>query len=138
VTGGPSSKKWIYDFATYIATQLTFAFAVSPFLILSFSDSLRVWANVYFYAFLWTVAALIFFASPGKAWLRQQLEKRQGRASARMVRTISTESMSGGQPILGISKEPDRDITEAIQELRAEVEPLEKQLRDELSGKKAA
>ncbi|KAI6778250.1 Lysophospholipid acyltransferase [Emericellopsis cladophorae] len=138
LTGGPSSKKWIYDSATYVATQLTFAFAVCPFLILSMSDSLRVWARVYFYGLLWTIAALIFFASPGKAMLRRQLEKRHGRASARMVRTISTESMSGGHPILGISKDPEGDITEALGELRAEVEAREKQAKNKSSEKERA
>jgi lysophospholipid acyltransferase len=138
LTGGPSAKKWIYDSATCIATQITFAFAVCPFLILSLSDSLRVWARVYFYALLWTIAALVFFASPGKAMLQQQLEKRQGRASARLVRTISTESMSGGQPILGISKDPEGDITEAIEELKTEVSAREKQAKEKLSEKKKA
>ncbi len=108
--------------ATYLGTQLTFAFAVCPFLILSFTDSLRVWARVYFYALIWTVATLVFFASPGKVALRKQLEKRQGRASAKLVRSISTESLTGGHPILGISTDPERDINEAIEEIRAEVQ----------------
>lgn len=122
ISGKPSPKKIYYDIATYIGTQLTFSFAVSPFLILGFSDSIRVWYRVYFYALFWTVGALIFFSSPGKVMLKKQLEKRQGRASARLVRTVSSESLTGGQPILGISKDPQGDMEEAIREIRAEVE----------------
>lgn len=126
MTNNPSPKKKYYDFATYLGTQLTFAFAVCPFLILTFSGSFLTWARVYFYALVWTVGTLVFFSSPGKAMLRKQLEKRHGRANARLVRTISTDSLTGGQPILGISKDPEGDINEAIEEIRAEVEAREK------------
>ena len=72
------------------------------------------------------MATLAFFASPGKAWLRKKLESRQGKANARLVRTISTDSMTGGQPILGISKDLEGDINEALEELKAEVEAQRK------------
>lgn len=122
LTGNPSSKKLYYDVATFFGTQATFAFAVSPFLLLTFTDSLRTWSCVYFYGLVWTVATLVFFSSPGKGMLKKQLEKRQGRASAKLVRTVSTDSLTGGQPILGISKDPEGDINEAIEELKAEIE----------------
>jgi lysophospholipid acyltransferase len=126
LTGNPSSKKVYYDLASFFGTQVTFAFVVSPFLILSFTESIRTWARVYFYALIWTVGILIFFNSPGKAWLSKQLEKRQGRASARLARTVSSDSLAGGQPILGISKDPERDINEAIEEFKAEIEAQQK------------
>lgn len=126
MTGNPSSKKRYYDIATYFGTQLTFAFAVCPFLILSFKESLRAWSRVYFYAFFWTVATLAFFSSPGKAKLQRLLEKRHGTARAKLVRTISTDSITGGQPILGISKDPEGDVHEAINEIKAEVEARER------------
>lgn len=122
ITGNPSSKKIYYDIATYLGTQLTFAFAVNPFLTLGLADCIQVWSRVYFYALLWTLGSLVFFASPGKVMLRKRLEKRQGRASARMVRTVSSDSLTGGHPILGISKDPEGDVTEAIEELRAELD----------------
>ncbi|CAM1510307.1 Fc.00g006420.m01.CDS01 [Cosmosporella sp. VM-42] len=122
ITGKPSPKKKYYDIATYLVTQLTFSFTTSPFIILTFSGSIIAWSRVYFYAFIWTVASLVFFASPGKVTLKKWFEKRQGRASAKLVRSISTDSLTGGQPILGISKDPERDINEAVEEFRAEVE----------------
>ncbi|KAJ6782904.1 hypothetical protein PWT90_04893 [Aphanocladium album] len=125
-TGAPSKNKKYYDFASFFVTQVTFGFATMPFLVLSFKGSLLAWSRVYFYALVWTVASLAFFASPGKAVLKKQLEKRQGKAQAKLVRSVSTDSLTGGHPILGISKDPERDITEAMEEIRTEVEALQK------------
>lgn len=69
---------------------------------------------------------MAFFASPGKAVLEKKLEARQGKASARLKRSISSESLSGMEPILGIAKEPDEDLAEAMSEFRAEVAALHK------------
>lgn len=93
-----------------------------PFLVLSFGGSLLAWSRVYFYALVWTVASLVFFASPGKAMLKKQLEKRQGKAHAKLIRSLSTDSLTGKEPILGISKDPEQDITEVMEELRGELE----------------
>lgn len=113
-------KKY-YDFATYLVTQLTFSFTTLPFLVLGFKDSVRAWAHVYFYAFVWTLAAMAFFASPGKAVLRKKLESRQGKASARLKRSVSSDSLSGEAPVLGISKDFEEDIAEAVSEFKAEM-----------------
>ncbi|RFU79196.1 mboat family [Trichoderma arundinaceum] len=126
ISGGPTPKKKYYDFATYLVTQLTFSFTTLPFLVLTFGDSLRAWANVRFYAFIWTLAAMAFFASPGKALLKTKLESRQGKASARLKRSASSESLSGKEPILGISKDPEEDIAEAVSEFKAEFAALQK------------
>ena len=128
ITGNPSPKKRVYDFATWLATQLTFGFATMPFLVLTLSGSMLVWSRVYFYALVWTLASMVFFASPGKVALQKQLEKRQGRASARLIRTISTESLTGKEPILGISKDPEQDINDFVEEIKAEVEARQKKV----------
>ncbi len=125
-TGQPTPKKKYYDIVTYLVTQITFCFATAPFLVLSFRGSLLAWSRVYFYALVWTVASLAFFASPGKAVLKKQLEKRQGKAHAKLVRSLSTDSLTGKEPILGISKDLERDITEVMEELRGELEPRQK------------
>ncbi|EFZ03510.2 MBOAT family protein [Metarhizium robertsii ARSEF 23] len=126
ITGGPSPRKKYYDAASFIVTQLTFSFATTPFLVLTFADSIRAWSRVYFYGAAWTVIGLLFFASPGKTVLKAELEKRQGKASAKLVRSASTDSLTGKDPILGISKDPERDVTEAMAEIRAEVEARQK------------
>ncbi|KAG6022072.1 hypothetical protein E4U41_002321 [Claviceps citrina] len=122
VTAQPLPRKKYYDMASLVVTQLTFSFATTPFLVLTFSGAVRAWSRVYFYGAAWTIICLIFFASPGKAALRAELEKRQGRASTKLLRSISTDSLTGKEPILGISKDPERDVTEAMEELKAEVE----------------
>lgn len=126
ITGNPTPKKKFYDFATYLVTQLTFSFTTLPFLVLGFGDSFRAWSHVYFYAFIWTTASMAFFASPGKALLKKKLESRQGKASARLKRSTSSESLSGMEPILGISKDPEEDLAEAMSEFKAEIAALQK------------
>lgn len=113
-----------------VATQITFSFTTAPFLVLSFSGSVLAWSRVYFYAIIWTLASMVFFASPGKVVLKKRLEARQGKASAKLTRTISSESLTGKEPILGISKDPERDISEAVEELRAEVESRQRKKAD--------
>jgi lysophospholipid acyltransferase len=122
VSGKPLPSKRYYDVLTYFVTQLSFSFATVPFLILSFSDSLWAWTRVYNYALIWTVATLAFFASPGKVMIKKKLEQRAGRANARLVRSISTDSLTGKEPILGISKDLEQDFNEAMEEIRNEVE----------------
>ncbi|KAG6095667.1 hypothetical protein E4U31_005760 [Claviceps sp. LM219 group G6] len=127
VTGKPSPSKKYYDMASLIFTQLTFSFATTPFLVLTFSDAVRAWSRVDFYGAVWTIACLVFFASPGKTTLKAELEKRQGRVSEKLVRSASTDSLTGNQPMLGISKDLGRDVTEAMEELTAaEVETRQK------------
>ncbi|KAM3459826.1 hypothetical protein MY5147_001426 [Beauveria neobassiana] len=125
-TGEPTKNKKYYDLASFFITQVTFSFATMPFLVLSFRGSLLAWSRVYFYALVWTLTSLAFFASPGKTLLKKQLEKRQGKANAKLVRSLSTDSLTGNHPILGISKDPERDISEAMEEIRIEVEALQK------------
>ncbi|QUC22110.1 uncharacterized protein UV8b_06351 [Ustilaginoidea virens] len=122
VSGEPTPRKKYYDITSFIVTQLTFSFATTPFLLLNLADSVRAWSRVYFYGAAWTLASLIFFASPGKLALKAALEKLQGRATgSKLVQSMSPNSLSGKEPILGISKEPDQDMSEAMGELKAEV-----------------
>ncbi|KAK2594457.1 Lysophospholipid acyltransferase [Conoideocrella luteorostrata] len=122
ISGDPLPRKMYYDIASLLITQVTFSFATTPFLVLTFADAMRAWSCVYFYGAAWTVLCLAFFASPGKPALKAALEKRQGRANAKLVRSISTDSLTGKDPILGISKDLERDMTEAMEEIRAEVD----------------
>ncbi|KAL7627132.1 Lysophospholipid acyltransferase [Parahypoxylon ruwenzoriense] len=125
VTQKPLPSKKYYDLASWLATQLTFSFVVTPFVVLRFNESLLAWRRVYFYAIITTGASMAFFASPAKAHLRRLLDKRTQEAGVRLKRSTSTESLSGArgqEPVLGLSADPGRDIDEAIQEIREEVE----------------
>jgi lysophospholipid acyltransferase len=81
--------------------------------------------------------SLVFFSSPGKAALKKQLEKRQGRASAKLVRSISTDSLTGKEPILGISKDIEGDFNEAVEEIKAEMEMRQRKVKAEIEAHKA-
>ncbi|KAI1497505.1 MBOAT, membrane-bound O-acyltransferase family-domain-containing protein [Biscogniauxia marginata] len=134
------SKKY-YDIVSWFATQTTFSFVVAPFIILRLNESLAVWARVYFYAIITTAVSLAFFASPGKAYLRRQQEKRTRDAGVRLIRSASQESLGlgprGQEPVLGLSADPGRDIDEAIQEIRSEVEKAQARKREKDEKKKA-
>ncbi|KAI2471699.1 MBOAT family protein [Annulohypoxylon bovei var. microspora] len=124
VTQKPLPSKKYYDIASWLATQTTFSFVVAPFVILRLDHSMLAWGRVYFYAVLTTGASMALFTSPAKKQLRQLLEGRTKEAGGKMMRSASTDSMTGRgrEPVLGVSEDPGRDIDEAIREIREEVE----------------
>lgn len=124
ITQQPLSTKKYYDVISWLTTQAVFSFVAAPFVMLQFDRSITVWARNYYFAVVGTVLSMAFFASPAKAYLRRALEKRAREAGARLVRTSSSDSIAGGkrpEPVLGLG-DPVKDIDEAIQEIRAEVE----------------
>ncbi|ERF73803.1 hypothetical protein EPUS_05507 [Endocarpon pusillum Z07020] len=112
-----TQNKKYYDFLSFLATQLAFCFTVAPFVILGFSDSIKLWSRVYFYCIIGVAATMGFFASPAKQYLIKQINKRN---HPRVQRTASQETL--GQPTLGLPSDPGRDIDEALKEIRTEVE----------------
>ncbi|CAJ2505955.1 Uu.00g000850.m01.CDS01 [Anthostomella pinea] len=120
VTQEPLPSKKYYDIASWVATQAIFSFTVAPFVILRLDQSLTAWSRVYFYAIIATGTSLAFFNSPGKAYLRAQLEKRTRETGAQMIHDAGGASRQ--EPMqLGLSSDPGQDIDEAIQEMREEV-----------------
>jgi lysophospholipid acyltransferase len=115
----PTPYKRYYDILSWLVTQVTLGFAVLPFILLSFNDSMAVWSRVYFYGIFGTAASLAAFASfsPVKAYLVGQL-KRRNRPHA--PRTMSQETVR--PPTLGLPNDPERDFDEAVAEIRAEIE----------------
>ncbi|OAA57864.1 mboat family protein [Niveomyces insectorum RCEF 264] len=75
------AKRWLYDPLSVLATQVTFAFVVAPFLLLTLPDSLHAWARVHFYGVVGVAAWLAVFASPAKPALKRALEARAARAA---------------------------------------------------------
>lgn len=100
-----------------MATQLTLSFAVLPFVILSFGDSMTVWSRVYFYGIIGTVTSLIFFASPAKGFLTSRLNRRN---RPHVMRTVSQETVR--PPTLGLPNDPERDFDEAVNEIKSEID----------------
>lgn len=102
------------------------SFVVAPFLVLQLSGSILVWSRVYFYTIIGTIVSMAFFASPAKQLLKKHLEERQGKAGAKLTRSLSQDSLSGREPVLGVSADPQREIDEAMEEIKAEVEARQK------------
>ncbi|KIV89225.1 hypothetical protein PV10_08811 [Exophiala mesophila] len=113
----PTKYKIYYDIASYFITQTAFCFTTAPFVILGFNDSILVWARVYFYAVIGIIVSLAFFASPAKGYLIQRLKKRN---HPYVRKTISQET--NYPPSLGLPSDPVREIDEAIEEIKLEVE----------------
>jgi lysophospholipid acyltransferase len=93
---------------------------------------------MYFYGVFTTFATLAFFASPAKAHLRKMLEKRTAESGVRLTRSASTGSLNSTrqEPVLGLSADPGKDIDDAIQEIREEVEKARKDLNKRNPPKK--
>lgn len=85
-----------------------------------------MWSRVYYYAIITTFASLAFFASPGKQWLKAQHEKRSHDAGIKIIKNLSTDSLTSAglqqEPILGLSQDPGADANEAVDEIRAQIE----------------
>lgn len=128
----PLPSKRNYDIASWLVTQLTFSFAVAPFLILSLSGSLQAWGRVYFYGVIGTAAMTAFFASPARGHLRRALERRAAKAGGRSVngkaagpakppaRSASSDSLSSvsREPVMGITQDLEKEFDEVVSEIR--------------------
>jgi len=121
-TSQPTSYKIYYDIFSYLATQLAFSFTTAPFVLLTLPASFIVWSRVYFYAVIGTALSTAFFASPAKPFLIKKLNERAGAAGPKLQRTLSTESIAGKEPVLGLPPNPSKDLEEMMQEAKAEFE----------------
>ena len=118
-------------------TQTAFCFTTAPFCLLTLPASLLVWSRVYFYCIVGTAVSMAFFASPGKAWLVHQLKIRnastteekealqkqspQGRPDMG-ARKTTHERAADGYGGLGLPDDPQREVEEAVEEIKEEVE----------------
>jgi lysophospholipid acyltransferase len=104
--------KQAYDIFSIISTQFAFSYVAAPFIILSFSGSIKVWARAYFIAHLGIMASMAFFNSPGKQWLVAKQQKRAGRARM-MERSISNDSIhQEGGGLMGLPEDAAADLEE--------------------------
>lgn len=134
-----------YDVFTTILTQVVFAFVVAPFILLGFSDTLTVWARVYFYTLLGVGASFAVF-SRSLPFRKQILGLQLARAPAssvsavdgsliektareevrrdRLLKTTSHDSVASHRkdPVLGIADDPEAEIDEIVREVKKEIE----------------
>lgn len=132
----PTPYKIYYDVVCYLTTQVAFCFTTAPFVLLSLPSSLLVWSRVYFYAVLGTAASMALFASPAKPYLIRKLHARNQPALQRVAGATAAgieqekkdtrrfEDYRDGEehPLMGLPSDLGRDVDEAVQEIRDEVE----------------
>ena len=109
--------KIYYDLASFLATQLAFCFCTAPFVILDLRASLRVWSQVYFYTIVGVAASMAFFASPAKPYLKNRLSAQN---HPHLQKTMSQETSH--LPVFGLPNDPGREIDEALDEIRFEIQ----------------
>ena len=122
----PTLYKPYYDIFSFLVTQATFAFTTTPFMLLTLSASLLVWARVYFYAIIGVMLSTAFFASPAKPYLIRKLKERNKGAALKKGENIveNRKNENGEHPVmgLGLPSDPAREVDEAVKEIREEVE----------------
>jgi lysophospholipid acyltransferase len=141
----PLPSKKYYDLFTVILTQTVFAYVVAPFILLGFSDTIKVWARVYFYTLIGVAASFALFSRsfPFRKQLVQRQSARTPQPAAnnfddpaiekaareeirreRLARTNSADSVAGHakMPLLGIADDPEAEIDEIVAEVKAEIE----------------
>lgn len=146
----PLPTKRYYDLVTFFITQAAFAYTVAPFILLSFSDTMRVWARVYFYTLLGCAASFVLFTrslpfrkqlvaaqakrapqptpASSTAALDSNIEKVAQEEVLKSVkregvhRTASTDAHGKRAPTLGIADDPEAEIDEIIAEVKREFE----------------
>ncbi|KAF2263868.1 MBOAT family protein-like protein [Lojkania enalia] len=133
----PLPSKKYYDLFTIFLTQVAFAYTVAPFIILSFNDTMKVWARVYFYTIIGVAASFALFSR--RLPFRKTLVKRQStrtssidvsgiekvaREEAKRETLTRIDSTDGVRraPTLGIADDPEAEIDEIVLEVKKEIE----------------
>ncbi len=128
--GTPTSYKPIYDVLSYLITQPAMSFAAAPFVILSFSGSLRAWSRVYFYSPIGVILTMAFFASPAKQYLIKLQERRLGSVRTTTEREdmkhdtsapLAIESQTERTPVMGLPSDPGHEMDEMMEEVNEQV-----------------
>lgn len=124
-TQKPTPYKRYYDWFSWLVTQLAFCFVTTPFLVLHFSDCIKVWADVYFYCIVGVSASYIFFWSPARQWLKVKIEERSKEAGVQLKKSASTESLATGgsmdrEPLVGpgLTSDVDREVGQLVGEAK--------------------
>ncbi|KAB8349569.1 hypothetical protein FH972_023593 [Carpinus fangiana] len=112
-------KRW-YDVASWFVTQTVFAFTTAPFILLTASACWECWTRVYFYGIALALGSLAFFNSPARGLLSARVKSYTGQKRPGIQRWESTDSVKA--PHLGLPDDPQKDVEEAFEEARREIE----------------
>jgi len=124
--GSETPKKRYYDLATVLITQLAFSFTVAPFVFLSFTASMKIWARVYFYCLIGVAVCFGVLSSPIKQQLQMQLKKRNKGKIEEVVKDEQAKERVQRAPTLGLPDDPEAEVEEIVAEVRKEIEERRK------------
>ncbi|KAJ4991662.1 MBOAT family protein [Stagonosporopsis vannaccii] len=136
--------KIYYDVFTFFLTQLAFSFTVAPFILLGFSDTVKVWSRVYFYTLIGVAGSYGLFSRslPVRKLLQQRQSGRQAPKSAvdvdvsnieqiakeeikkdTLTRTNTTTSTASSKraPTLGIADDPEAELDAIVAQVKHEI-----------------
>lgn len=145
-TDGKTSlpTKIYYDIFTFFLTQLAFSFTVAPFILLGLSETLKVWARVYFYTIVGAAGCFGLFSRslPFRKQLQQLQSSRAVPASSadvdmsnieqiakeeikkdNLTKTNSTTSSGSSRraPTLGIADDPEAELDAIVAQVKREI-----------------
>ena len=137
-------SKIYYDVFTFFLTQLAFSFTVAPFILLGFSDTVKVWSRVYFYTLIGVAGSYAIFSR--SLPIRKQLQQRQTARTAatsaldvdvsnietiakeefkkdNLSRTSTSSSTASGRktPMLGIADDPEAELDGVVAQVKRDI-----------------
>ncbi|KAF1957330.1 MBOAT-domain-containing protein [Byssothecium circinans] len=145
----PLPSKRYYDIFTFFLTQTAFGFTVTPFVLLTFSDTVMVWSRVYFYTLICVGLSFVLFSRsfPFRQQLinmqksrlpptpvsttdgdiekvaKEEVVKDKLRHRQELFRRESSDASSMRRaPTLGIADDPEAEIDEIVAEVKKEIE----------------
>ncbi|KAF2637744.1 MBOAT-domain-containing protein [Massarina eburnea CBS 473.64] len=139
----PLPSKKYYDIFTFFLTQAAFGFTVIPFVLLTFTDTVKVWSRVYFYTLICVALSFALFSRsfPFRKQLikmqasrltstdniekvaKEEIEQDNLKKRQAMFRTESSGADSIRRaPTLGIADDPEADLDEIVAEVKREIE----------------
>lgn len=137
-------SKIYYDVFTFLLTQAAFSFTVAPFILLGFSDTLKVWSRVYFYTLIGVAGSYGIFSRslPIRKHLQQRQSARTAPTSAaeldvssietiakeeikkdNLSRTNTTSSIASSMkaPTLGIADDPEAELDAIVAQVKRDI-----------------
>ncbi|KAL1304446.1 hypothetical protein AAFC00_003442 [Neodothiora populina] len=118
----PLPTKRYYDVFSWFVTQLAFSFTVAPFILLSFHDTVLVWARVWFYGIIGVTATSLFLASPGKKWIQSKVKQHSNVSEATRPTTLKHSDSYEGTTTLGLPNDPGREWDMMVEEITSEID----------------
>lgn len=88
----PKPTKRVYDFVSWVCTQLAFGFVVQPFVILDFKKSIICWQTVYYWLLLVIAGSFFVYRGPFAKYFTVKRLDSKTKAAAQQVKPQGFDS----------------------------------------------